>query len=299
MPGSLIRLTVVATVVMVGAGACAFGPRREEADAVGLQPVSAAGASSGASASPGPGQTAPRRAAPTPTASGSAQSASEAPATTAKKPARSTGTGGPARPAAAKAGCPQGENQRQVEQYLARLGGFGPVTVDGRQSTADCRAIKKFQQRYGISPAAGRAGPTTADVARRLADTRTDRCRVGSGTTICVNLTLQTVWVMRAGKVVMKPTVTRTGKSGYRTPAGTFAINRRNIKEWSDPYKVWLPYWQHFTRGMGFHETTTYLHNSAIGSHGCVNLLPTDARRLWQLGRMGTRVYLFGRRPGT
>ena len=22
---------------------------------------------------------------------------------------------------------------------------------------------------------------------------------------------------------------------------------------------MWLPYWQHFTQGMGFHETTTYL----------------------------------------
>jgi hypothetical protein len=30
-----------------------------------------------------------------------------------------------------------------------------------------------------------------------------------------------------------------------------------------------------------------------------VNLLPGDAERLWELGEMGTTVYLYGRRPGT
>ncbi|GAB3947722.1 hypothetical protein GCM10027614_43480 [Micromonospora vulcania] len=97
----------------------------------------------------------------------------------------------------------------------------------------------------------------------------------------------------------MAPTVTRTGMSGYRTPSGTYTVNYRNPKEWSDPYEVWLPYWQHFTQGMGFHETTTYLHNKSIGSHGCVNLLHVDAVRMWELGKVGTRVVLIGRRPGT
>jgi hypothetical protein len=30
-----------------------------------------------------------------------------------------------------------------------------------------------------------------------------------------------------------------------------------------------------------------------------VNLLRRDAIRLWELGKVGTRVYVFGRRPGT
>jgi peptidoglycan hydrolase-like protein with peptidoglycan-binding domain len=201
--------------------------------------------------------------------------------------------------AAQASGCPQGENQREVETYLARLGGFGKITVDGKQSAEDCAAIKKFQRRYDIRPAEGRAGPVTADVARRLASTDTGKCKTGAGTTFCVDLTLQTVWAMQGSIVVMPPTVTRTGMAGYQTPAGTFTINFRSEKEWSRPYGVWLPYWQHFTQGMGFHETTTYIHDKSIGSHGCVNLLPVDARRMWELGRVGTRVYLVGRRPGT
>jgi lipoprotein-anchoring transpeptidase ErfK/SrfK len=75
-------------------------------------------------------------------------------------------------------------------------------------------------------------------------------------------------------------------------------VLNRNIREWSDPYEVWMPYWQRFNGGMGFHETTTYLHNS-FGSHGCINMLYVDARKMWELGSVGTRVYIFGRRPGT
>ena len=201
---------------------------------------------------------------------------------------------------AAASGCATGKYQKQVEGYLKKLGGYGPVTVDGKQSAADCAAIKKFQKRFGIQPAQGLAGPTTYDVAKRLAATNTSACKAkSSGITFCVDLTHQTTWVMKNGKVYVKPTITRTGMKGYRTPAGTFKINKRTKKEWSDPYKVWLPYWQQITGGDGFHETTTYIHNTAIGSHGCVNLLPSDARAMWTTIGHGTTVKLFGRRPGT
>jgi len=280
------RLVALVAVTLFGAGACAFDPQTGQTGAGGLSPVGTAEDATGASAPPAPDQ----------------GKKPESPSTTPKPRASSTpprqkpaSTNSPKPPA----GCPQGDRQREVETHLARLGGFGRVTVDGRQSAADCAAIKRFQRRYDIRPAQGRAGPTTADVAKRLASTDTDKCQNGSGVTFCVDLTQQTVWAMRGGKVVMAPTVTRTGMSGYRTPTGTYKINLRNTREWSDPYEVWLPYWQRFVGGIGFHETTTYLHEKSIGSHGCVNLLPGDARRLWALGKVGTRVHVIGRRPGT
>jgi lipoprotein-anchoring transpeptidase ErfK/SrfK len=202
--------------------------------------------------------------------------------------------------AAAAAACATGPYQKAVEGYLKKLGGFGTVTVDGRQSAADCAAIKKFQKRYDIRPAAGLAGPTTNAVAKRLATTSTKACKAKSkGTTICVDLTHQTVWVMKNGKVSVKPTVTRTGMKGYRTPTGTFTINKRTKKEWSDPYKVWMPYWQRFIGGVGLHQTTTYLHDGWRGSHGCVNLLPADAKQLYGIGKIGMTVKVFGKRAGT
>ena len=201
---------------------------------------------------------------------------------------------------AAAASCQTGRYQNQVEGYLKKLGGFGSVTVNGKQSAADCAAIKKFQSRYGIKPVAGLAGPTTYGVAKRLASTKTSACKARkTGTTMCVDMTHQTVWVMRNGKVYVKPTVTRTGMKGYRTPTGTFKINKRTKKEWSNPYEVWMPYWQRFVGGVGLHQTTTYLHDGWRGSHGCVNLLASDAKQLYGIGRIGTAVKVFGRRPGT
>jgi lipoprotein-anchoring transpeptidase ErfK/SrfK len=200
----------------------------------------------------------------------------------------------------AAAACSTGKYQKQVEGYLKKLGGFGPVKVDGKQSAADCAAIKKFQSRYGIKPAKGLAGPTTYGVAKRLANTRTSACHAKkSVTTVCIDLTHQTVWVMKNGKVIYRPTVTRTGMKGYRTPTGTFKINKRTRKEWSDPYHVWMPYWQRFVGGRGLHQTTTYLHDGWRGSHGCVNLLSSDARSLYGKLKIGTTVKVFGRRPGT
>ncbi|SBT54124.1 L,D-transpeptidase family protein [Micromonospora narathiwatensis] len=291
-----VRAVALATVVLVGVGACALDAQGDGTGAAAPVPVGVTETASGASApAPTPGQ-------PTgsPSAEPSRTAAPEPSATATPKPSRTTSPTAKPKPSASGfTGCPQGEQQRAVEQYLAKLGGFGPVTVDGKQSAADCAAIKKFQLRYGISPAAGRAGATTYDVARRLAGTDVSRCRAGSGLTFCVDLTRQTVWAMRDGKVVMGPTVTRTGMAGYATPTGTYRVGWRNPKEWSNPYEVWLPYWQQFNGGIGFHETTTYLHNGSIGSHGCVNLLHRDAVRLWELGSVGTRVVVFGRRPGT
>jgi peptidoglycan hydrolase-like protein with peptidoglycan-binding domain len=201
---------------------------------------------------------------------------------------------------AAAASCATGKYQKQVEGYIKTIGGFGTVTVDGKQSAADCTAIKKFQARFGIKPASGLAGPTTLDVAKRLASTNTAACKAAkSGLTFCVDLTHQTTWIMKNGKVYAKPTITRTGMKGYNTPAGTYKINKRTTKEWSDPYKVWLPYWQRFNGGRGFHQTTTYIHDMWRGSHGCVNLLPQDAKVYWANGKIGSTVKLFGRRPGT
>ncbi|MEU8372062.1 L,D-transpeptidase family protein [Micromonospora sp. NPDC048894] len=288
------RVVALAMVMLVGAGGCASVPQADPGGTGGgLAPVGSAEQVTGAGAGSLPDQltgsdTKPRH-----------REKPQQKVRATKTPKASTGRRPRVPQKSNQTRCQLGEHQREVETYLARLGGFGTVTVDGRQTDADCAAIKKFQQRYDIRPAEGRAGPLTLDVAKRLATTDVKRCSAGSGTTFCVDLTRQTTWVMRDGKVVAKPTVTRTGMAGYATPAGTYKVNLRNLKEWSNPYEVWLPYWQRFNGGIGFHETTTYLHNAGIGSHGCVNLLHTDAVRWWELGKVGSRVVLVGRRPGT
>ncbi|MEV4705415.1 L,D-transpeptidase family protein [Actinoplanes sp. NPDC049316] len=206
-------------------------------------------------------------------------------------------------PSPAAAPCATTVRQREVEAALSSLEAYRDVTVDGRQSPGDCAVIRRFQQRFGIEPANGSADATTADVARRIATSSTPQhlqgCGAGPGITACVDLSLQTVWVLRDGKPVFGPTVVRTGFRGYATPAGTYKINKRELREWSDPYEVWLPYWQRFVGGIGFHESTTYIHDATLGSHGCVNLLRKDAIEMWNQLHMGATVRTFGRRAGT
>ncbi|MFC4094040.1 peptidoglycan-binding protein [Micromonospora sp. GCM10011541] len=163
------RVVALGAVLLVGVGACALDPQGDGSGAAAPAPVGLTERASGASATPAPDPTTGR---PTPQPS----------RTTTPKPSRTAKPSATPKPSSSGfTGCPQGDRQRDVETYLARLGGFGKLTVDGKQSAADCAAIKRFQRRYGISPAEGRAGPTTYDVARRLATTDVRRCRAGSG----------------------------------------------------------------------------------------------------------------------
>jgi len=287
--GRFSRTVVVAGVLAVtailGAGAYAFG-------AVLDRPAQRAGAAAQTGVSESPSGTA----SPSPVATESAQSGLPASSPPGSPPASSA-------PPPPPAGCKQGPAQAEVETLLVRLSGFGPVGADGVQSAEDCTAIKKFQQRYGLSPADGVAGNATVGVARRLAASidpaEQAKCQGGAGMTACVNLSLQTVWLLRDGQLVYGPTVVRTGFRGYTTPAGKFKIDRRNRNEWSIKYKVNLPYFQHFYAGMGFHEVTNYIHNPGGGSHGCLNLLRPDAVHFWNALSVGSTIHSFGRRPGT
>ncbi|MDI1461960.1 L,D-transpeptidase family protein [Catellatospora sp. KI3] len=269
-------VTALAIACLVGTAACepksaAPGPaaQAQASDLPLPLPADSAGPSAGLSPEPSPSEVPPPPPSPKPSAS--------------PKPAT----------------CQQGEHQQVVEQALAALGGYGKVTVDGRQSQADCDAIKKFQKRFDLRPVDGKAGPMTRNVAERLVASKAGACGAGSGLTACVDLTHQTVWLMNGGKIVYGPTVTRTGMKGYATDTGSFAIHDRQLKNWSEEWDVWLPYWQRVVGGSGFHQTTTWIHNGGIGSHGCINLLPADAVKFWNTLKNGTSVKIFGRRPGT
>jgi hypothetical protein len=205
----------------------------------------------------------------------------------------------PEMPPGGETDCPTGPAQKQVETYLADAKIFGAVTVDGKQSAADCAAIVKFQKRYGIEPAMGYAGPLSARVATRLAAANYDGCDTGSGLTVCVDLTSQTAWVVNDGERILGPTTVRTGRDGKETATGNLQIEEKKRSTISSYFHVELPYWQQFHEDMGFHQTPSYLYDATPGSHGCINLLPSDAKKLFTLTSVGTPVHIFGRKPGT
>ncbi|WP_344074982.1 L,D-transpeptidase family protein [Streptomyces crystallinus] len=187
-----------------------------------------------------------------------------------------------------------GPYQRQVERWLK-------LPVDGKQSAADCAAIRRFQSAHGIRPDSGFAGPATWGTMRLLA-ARADpnaahRCPVRKGRTACVDLDRQIMWVQNSAKVTFGPVAIRSGRPGYATRTGTYPVYWRHKNHWSTIYNAPMPYAQFFSGGQAFHAIYDNIY-SAVGSRGCVNLTYADAKRLWGALRKGDPVQIWGRRPG-
>ncbi|MEU1825813.1 L,D-transpeptidase [Streptomyces abikoensis] len=202
---------------------------------------------------------------------------------------------------AATASCTAGAGpyQKQAERFLGR-------PVDGRQSAADCRAIRDFQLDHGISPAAGYAGPVTWGVMDLVAKQRAagsnpnaDRkCPVDKGRIACVDLTRQLSWIQDGSRLAFGPVPIRSGRDGYETRTGLKRIYWRSVDHWSTIYKVRMPYSQFFDGGQAFHSIDGSVW-SAPGSHGCVNMRRGDAKTYWSMLKNGDDVYVYGRKSGT
>ncbi|MFG1920693.1 L,D-transpeptidase [Cryptosporangium sp. NPDC048952] len=115
-----------------------------------------------------------------------------------------------------------GPGQARVEQYLSgQTARFGQITMDASQDASDCAAIKKFQTAVGLPTVTGFADETTAQIADRLYASAAGSCKADAdATTVCVDLSHQTLWVMKGGSVVFAPVVVRAED----TPAGESTI---------------------------------------------------------------------------
>jgi lipoprotein-anchoring transpeptidase ErfK/SrfK len=202
-----------------------------------------------------------------------------------------------------------GPYQRQVEAFLH-------LKVDGRNSSADCVAIRSFQARNDIVPAAGYAGSLTHLVVSRKisALSRLSLCPALSRV-VCVDLTSQMMWIAEGGTKVWGPFAIRSGRNGYetRTTHNRGGNCRSKFSTGTADYCTvfWkdrdhynrdgahMPYSMFFDSGEAFHTyRERYIYNS-LGSHGCVHMLPSKALWLWQHIGVGTKVSIFGRKPGT
>ncbi|MEU5161551.1 L,D-transpeptidase [Streptomyces sp. NPDC020875] len=192
-----------------------------------------------------------------------------------------------------------GPHQKQAEKFLG-------LKVDGKQSTADCKAIRAFQQRHEISPAQGYAGTVTwrtmnTMLQQRAAGTNPNKagtCPTNKGRIACVDLTRQLSWIQDGKKLVFGPVAVRTGRDGAETRTGLKKVYFRNIDHFSSLYKVPMPYAQFFDGGQAFHSVTKSVW-SPPGSMGCVNMTPNAAKNYWKLLRNGDDVFVWGRKPGT
>lgn len=191
---------------------------------------------------------------------------------------------------------PTGPYQRPLEKYLER-------PVDGRQSEADCRAIRGFQREYGAPRTDGYADLgtyRTMVAAEASADPNAaGHCPVRSHRVTCVDMDRQLLWVQTGDRVDFGPVPVRTGRDAQETRPGWHTVYWRSRDHVSTLYdNAPMPYAQFFDGGQALHGRPGDLYDGG-GSAGCVNLSLDDAATLWNLLGLDDRLYVWGVKPGT
>lgn len=116
-----------------------------------------------------------------------------------------------------------------------------------------------------------------------------------------VDLTGQHVFVIKKGKKVLETDcVTGNESKGYNTPQGTYSITykQRDATLVGETYRTPVDYWMPFNGGIGLHDAnwrssfggTLYKYS---GSHGCVNLPPSVAAKVYDMVEKGMPVICY------
>jgi lipoprotein-anchoring transpeptidase ErfK/SrfK len=77
-----------------------------------------------------------------------------------------------------------------------------------------------------------------------------------------------------------------TDKGVNATPPGSFRIFRKEVKSWSYPFQIWLPWASYFNGGIAFDEYPDIPTDAA--SHGCVRV--PQSWSLYRFVPIGTPV---------
>jgi hypothetical protein len=130
-------------------------------------------------------------------------------------------------------------------------------------------------------------------------------CLGRDGVCIHVDLSQQRLFAYR-DDVLQHETTVATGLPWYPTYPGAYKVDLRVRSQWMTDgatYNVFTEWVQYFDlQGLG-----RALHSAPWraeadfgrpGSHGCVNLRTSDAKLLWDMGSVGTPVYVTGNTPG-
>ena len=186
---------------------------------------------------------------------------------------------GPARP-----------DVRALQQRLADLGYLAADGVDGVAGDQTRYAVIAFQK-WQRTPADGVVGPQTRAALDQAV--RPTPIRTGPGGHRVEVLLDRQLTLAIDDNVVVRVMHMSSGKPGFATPTGSYAVFRKEARSWSVPYKVWVPWATYFVGGVAFHEYPDVPIGPA--SHGCVRTPRYDARWLYDFTPIGTPVVVYGR----
>jgi peptidoglycan hydrolase-like protein with peptidoglycan-binding domain len=179
-----------------------------------------------------------------------------------------------------------GESTTWIQQRLAALGYLPMSAVTGHLGPWTKSAVLAFQ---GWEKLTRDATPGPATIAR-LRTAKPPTPAPGSGKRIEVYLGPQVALLVNGSRVDRAIKIS-SGAPGFATPPGTYAIYRKSTKDWSYPYKVWLPYASYFTGGIAFHESPDVPAYAA--SHGCVRVPRDDAPIVYSFAALHLPVKVF------
>ena len=101
----------------------------------------------------------------------------------------------------------------------------------------------------------------------------------------CVDLSTNRSWLLRDGRVTYGPVPITHGRTGFRTPPGTFRVAFKKRDHVSSIYDAEMPWSVFFNGGVAFHEGSL-----AVTSHGCVHLSPAAAETYFSTLSVGDIV---------
>ncbi len=119
-------------------------------------------------------------------------------------------------------------------------------------------------------------------------------------TYIEVNLSLQTMWYYKDGKLLVETPVVTGMKGSADTPTGFYSVYQRakDTYLYGDDYVSHVDYWMAFLGGYGIHDASwrsTYGGNiyTYDGSHGCVNTPFNAVKTIYENSGIGTFVIVY------
>ena len=175
---------------------------------------------------------------------------------------------------------------RDVQKRLAELKFLPPSQVDGKLGPRTRDAITAFQQWNGLA-SDGIVGPQTLGKLRTAAVPR--HGNNGPPRRIEIYRAKGVTLLIDNGSV-KRAIHSSAGKRGYETPEAPDRIQRKVLKDWSRPYRTWMPYASYFHAGYALHEGAVPTYPA---SHGCVRLPSWDAADLYRFASVGTTVVVY------
>lgn len=179
----------------------------------------------------------------------------------------------------------EGEDVVALQTTLESLG-YWLGGADGRYASLTQQAVMAFQKATGLGRD-GIAGPET--LAALASATRLTPAALTDG--IELDLERQLILVVQGGEVIHVLN-TSTGRSGWRTPQGDYAIDRQIDGMRSAPLgDLYRP--KYFNGGIAVHGSTSIPGQPA--SHGCARVSFPAIDMLWASGlaEVGTRVVVY------